>query len=136
MRIHSTSSMGLPRQVPEGAGVEILGRHFPAGTVLSVPAYSIHHSKEIWGADADSFVPERWDTERLTDRQKAAFIPFSYGPRACVGRNVAEMELALIVSTVFRRYDFVLHQDIMTCREGFLRKPDGLDVGMKMRVQA
>lgn len=136
MRIHSTSSMGLPREVPPGPGVTVLGHHFPAGTVLSVPAYSIHHSKEVWGRDADSFVPERWEADRLTDRQKAAFIPFSYGPRACVGRNVAEMELALIISTVFRRYDFELHQDIMTTREGFLRKPDGLNVGMKMRVTA
>lgn len=133
LRIHSTSSMGLPRLVPEGNGVDILGHHFPAGTVLSVPAYSIHHSKEIWGSDANNFVPERWDKARLTDRQKEAFIPFSYGPRACVGRNVAEMELALSVATVFRRYEFKLYQDDMQTREGFLRKPVGLMVGMKKR---
>jgi benzoate 4-monooxygenase len=66
-------------------------------------------------------------------RQKSAFIPFSYGPRACVGRNVAEMELALIVSTVFRRYEFELLQDHLETREGFLRKPLGLKVGMRKR---
>jgi benzoate 4-monooxygenase len=66
LRIHSTSSLGLPRLVPgaspenpEPKGVEILGYHFPPGTVLSVPAYTIHHSKEIWGKDADEFRPER-----------------------------------------------------------------------------
>ncbi|KAK5256845.1 hypothetical protein LTR16_002256, partial [Cryomyces antarcticus] len=102
MRIHSTSSLGLPRVVPAGPGIDLCGHHFPQETVLSVPAYTIHHSKEIWGNDADEFRPERW--ENATEKQKAAFIPFSYGPRACVGRNVAEMEMALIVSTVFRRY--------------------------------
>lgn len=127
--------MGLPREIPSpGPGATILGKHFPAGTVLSVPAYTIHHSKAVWGADADAFVPERWEAGRLTERQKAAFIPFSYGPRACVGRNVAEMELALIVSTVMRRYEFKLMQGDMTTREGFLRKPDGLDVGLRLRV--
>ena len=131
MRIHSTSSLGLPRVVPPGPGVNILGTHFPAGTTLSVPAYTIHHSKEIWGPDADQFRPERWFN--VTDRQKGAFIPFSYGPRACVGRNVAEMELALIVATVFRNYEFVLRQGDMETREGFLRKPLGLEVGMKRR---
>ena len=131
MRIHSTSSLGLPRVVPPGPGVELCGHHFPQATVLSVPAYTMHHSKKIWGPDADEFVPERW--EKVTEAQKAAFIPFSYGPRACVGRNVAEMELALIVSTVFRRYEFELYQDELQTREGFLRKPLGCDVGMRRR---
>jgi benzoate 4-monooxygenase len=133
MRIHSTSSLGLPRMIPPGPGITLCGHHFPQGTVLSVPAYTIHHSKEIWGPDADEFRPERWAT--VSERQKAAFIPFSYGPRACVGRNVAEMELALIVSTAFRRYEFELRQDGMETREGFLRKPLGLEVGMRRRTK-
>jgi benzoate 4-monooxygenase len=132
MRIHSTSSLGLPRLIPPGPGITLLGHHFPQGTVLSVPAYTIHHSTEIWGDDADEFRPERW--ESVTEKQKAAFIPFSYGPRACVGRNVAEMELALIVGTVFRRYEFELRQQGLETREGFLRKPLGLEVGMRRRV--
>jgi benzoate 4-monooxygenase len=133
MRIHSTSSLGLPRVVPPGPGITLHGHHFPQGTVLSVPAYTIHHSKEIWGQDADTFKPERW--ENATQKQKDAFIPFSYGPRSCVGRNVAEMELALIVSTVFRRYDFELRQGEMETREGFLRKPLALQVGMRRRKE-
>jgi benzoate 4-monooxygenase len=60
MRIHSTSSLGLPRVVPPG-GADVCGRHFPGDTVLSVPAYTMHHSKAIWGSDADEFVPERWE---------------------------------------------------------------------------
>jgi benzoate 4-monooxygenase len=131
MRIHSTSSLGLPRLIPPGPGVTLNGHHFPQGIVLSVPAYTIHHSTKIWGQDADVYRPERWET--ASEEQKAAFIPFSYGPRACVGRNVAEMELALIVATVFRRYEFVLMQEGMQTREGFLRKPLGLMVGMKKR---
>jgi len=142
LRIHSTSSLGLPRLTPMAAPgqpspapIEILGHKFPPGTSLSVPSYTIHHSKAIWGGDADEFVPDRWDS--ITDQQKNAFIPFSHGPRACVGRNVAEMELTCIVATVFRNFEFEMQQRIgpLATREGFLRKPLGLQVGIKRRVQ-
>jgi cytochrome P450 len=138
MRIHSTSSLGLPRQIPANSPpIEISGHTFHPGDILSVPSYTIHHSTEIWGRDAEAFVPERWAPERLTARQKAAFIPFSTGPRACVGRNVAEMELTNIVGAVFRNFEFVIEQQHpMETREGFLRKPLGLDVGIKRRVHA
>jgi benzoate 4-monooxygenase len=135
LRHHSTSGIGLPRQVPaDSPGVTIRGHHFPPGTVLSVPTYTIHHSKEIWGSDADEFRPERW--ENATVRQKNAFIPFSYGPRGCVGRNVAEMEMKMIVATWARRYDVQLRQDHMETREGFLRKPLALEIGLKKRASA
>ena len=141
MRIHSTSSLGLPRLVPAATPenpnpqpIEILGYSFPPGTALSVPSYTIHHSTEIWGADADDFVPERWSEKRLTARQKEAFIPFSTGPRACVGRNVAEMELKCMVGTVFRNFEFRdEHDGPMETREGFLRKPLGYNVGLRLR---
>ena len=66
LRIHSTSSQGLPRVVPPGSGVDVSGHHFPQGVVLSVPAYVMHHSQEIWGPDADEYRPERW--EKVTER--------------------------------------------------------------------
>lgn len=130
MRIHSTSSLGLPRVVV-GDGIRLHGHFFKSGTVLSVPAYTIHHMKEVWGMDADEFRPERWTV--LTERQKNAFIPFSYGPRACVGRNLALMEMALITSIVFRNFEFELLQNTLQTREGFLRKPVSLKVGIRKR---
>jgi len=45
------------------------------------------------------------------------------------------MELSLIVSTVFRRYEFEPYQKTLETREGFLRKPLGFDVGMRRRKQ-
>ncbi|KAI1184949.1 cytochrome P450 [Nemania serpens] len=133
LRIHSTSGIGLPRQIPQDSpGIHLHSYYFPAGTVLSVPTYSIHHSKEIWGADADEFRPERW--EEATPRQRNAFIPFSHGPRSCVGRNVAEMEMKMIAATWLRRYDVFLRQEVMETREGFLRKPLALEIGFKRRA--
>ena len=107
--VDEPNGIGLPRQIPaDSPGVTIRGQYYPPGTVLSVPTYTIHHSKEIWGPDADEFRPERWiENGGLTDRQKNAFIPFSYGPRACVGRNVAEMEMKMIAATITSMVDGV-----------------------------
>lgn len=80
----------------------------------------------MWGEDADEFRPERWFEEERKDGIQRTFNPFSFGPRwiststaffgwkltrfcrACVGRNLASMELFLIISSVFRRYHIVL----------------------------
>lgn len=131
MRLHSTSAIGLPRIVTAKHGVGYGDDHFPEGTVLSVPSFTIHHDSDIWGADVEEFKPERWT--HLSSRQKIGFNPFSYGPRACVGQNVALMELSLIVGTAFRRYDFTLYQTSLESHEGFSKKPDECWVGIKRR---
>lgn len=96
LRLHSTSSMGLPRLVPEG-GLEVCGRWYPEGTVLSVPSYTIHRDAEVWGTDFEEYRygsspirdtwtdscqrrPERWLEGPQVHIQKT-FNPFSYGPR-------------------------------------------------------
>jgi len=133
LRIHSTSAIGLPRVAPEG-GLTIDGIHFPQGAVLSVPTYTIHRDKQAWGDDVDVFRPERWFERDHATIQKA-FNPFSFGPRACVGRNLASMELLIIVSSILRRYHFVLAEpdEPLATREGFLRKPVECRVGIKRR---
>ncbi|CRG86957.1 hypothetical protein PISL3812_03970 [Talaromyces islandicus] len=128
LRHHSMIGFGLPRQ-QEGSvssstldnGLTFQGHYFPPGTVLSVPAYTVHHSEEIWGPDAYEFNPERWDN--VTERQKNAFMPFSIGPRACIGRNLAEMEMRIVVATVFRRYDIKIYKDNLDTWEALLRRP-------------
>ncbi|BGP40305.1 hypothetical protein JCM10450v2_004286 [Rhodotorula kratochvilovae] len=134
LRLHSTSGMGLPRLMTQDTAV--CGEVFPAGTILSVPSYSIHRIKEIWGDDAESYRPERWlvSEEKTRELEKALNI-FSYGPRSCVGRNVAMMELFCFIATLNFRYDFVLAEPEkgMPCVEGFLRKPTGVLMGIKKR---
>lgn len=82
-----------------------------------MPTYSLHRDKEVWGEDAEVFRPERW-IEAMEEGEGAsggvpnkfqkAFNPFSFGPRACVGRNLASMELLMIIGALLRRYEFVL----------------------------
>ena len=134
IRLHSTSGIGLPRVAPQG-GLEILGKTFPEGTVLSVPSYTIHRDTAVWGDDPDAFRPERW-FEQDNDAIQKTFNPFSFGPRyvtflaceetfsnlwcrACVGRNLASMELLIIISSILRHYSFVLEEPEKPVRVGF-----------------
>ncbi|KAG7527828.1 hypothetical protein FFLO_06571 [Filobasidium floriforme] len=133
LRLHSTSAIGLPRIVPEGGAV-VCDEFFPEGMTLSVPAYTVHRDPVVWGEDADAYRPERW-FEQDKAAMNASFIPFSFGPRSCVGRNLASMELLLIISSTVQRYSLTpVHPgQALDTAEGFLRKPTGYLVKMKRR---
>lgn len=132
LRRHSTSGMGLPRIMTEDTVV--CGEVFKAGTILSVPSYTIHHLDSVWG-DPWVYRPERWLEEGGKELEKALNV-FSFGPRSCVGRNVAMMELLIFISTLLYRYDFKLVDPEpleLEVSEGFLRKPLGCKMGIKRR---
>ncbi|GBE80243.1 Benzoate 4-monooxygenase [Sparassis crispa] len=133
LRILTAVGFGLGRVVPEG-GITVLGHTFSAGTEISVPLYSMHHSEEVWGADVEEYRPERWlDAEKRGELMKV-FNPFSLGPRACIGRNVALQELTLVLAAVFRRYDIVLQPGReFGVHDNFVRKPHECVVGIKRR---
>ena len=59
MRIHPGVGFPLERYVPKG-GANVLGVHLKEGTIVSISAPVVHANKEVYGADADEFLPERW----------------------------------------------------------------------------
>jgi cytochrome P450 len=103
----------LPRQVLSG-GMEIDGKHIPAGVDVGVPIYAIQHNPEYYPRPFD-YLPERWLSDpsanplhsRLADAQ-SAFNPFSIGPRGCIGKGLAYVELTVTIARVLYLYDFRL----------------------------
>nr|AHK06533.1 putative cytochrome P450 [Puccinia horiana] len=99
LRIHSTSSIGLPRIMPET--ISFKGHVLPKGLVCSVPTFDVHHDPDVWGDPDDGVIlspQEDW-----------------------FGSLCAQM----ITSTIFKRYEFALldpNLDELETREGFLRK--------------
>lgn len=134
LRMHSTSSMGLPRIMND---CEFKGERIKAGMECSVPAYTIHHLESVWG-DPFTYRPERWQGSDAKQLEKS-FVPFSVGPRSCVGRNLAMMELLKFMSSLFYRYQFALadpNQTKLATSEGFLRKPLESMIKIKRRTPA
>ena len=66
----------------------------PAGTDIYISPYILHRTAEYW-PEPERFDPERFAEDRLTDDEQAAFIPFSLGPRRCIGEYFAMMEMKL-----------------------------------------
>ncbi|KAL1880980.1 hypothetical protein Plec18167_003520 [Paecilomyces lecythidis] len=133
LRLRTTVSVGLPRVVPP-EGATVCGRFFRGGTVLSTPTYTTHRDTRVWGADALEFRPERWFSPNRADLENN-FLGFSYGPRACIGRNVAFMELKKTVATIFRRFNYrhIYPEKETYIREGFHLKCQQLPVFISRR---
>lgn len=59
----------------------------------------------VWGPDATEFKPERWlDSGKLTSVSAFQFVAFNAGPRLCLGKNLAMLEMKLIVATLLSKY--------------------------------
>jgi len=62
-----------------------LGEYFvPAGTEIYVPPYFIQRHPDLW-EEPDRFNPDRFRPENSQHRHRLATIPFSAGPRNCIG---------------------------------------------------
>lgn len=102
----------LFREVAPGSGISIDGHFFAPGTDVGTSIYSIHRNPAYF-ARPHAFVPERWlvldenDKEETEARriQHQAMHAFSSGPRGCVGKSMALVELMLAMATVLWNFD-------------------------------
>jgi len=101
----------------------------PAGATVAVATFKLHRNEKIY-PNPTKFNPDNFLPERQANRHYYAFVPFSAGPRSCVGRKYAMLKLKILLSTILRNYkvysdlkedDFKLQADIILKREeGFM----------------
>jgi len=75
----------------------------PAGTGIIINLLSMSNDPKIWG-DPDVVRPERWFSENITKEQRTAWMPFSNGPRICIGMNFSLMEQKIFVVYLLKRF--------------------------------
>jgi cytochrome P450 len=89
--------------------VELGGVSYPAGVLLMLPLLCVHHDKDVWGADAAVFRPERFaEGISRASADAPAFFPFGWGPRICVGQNFALLEAKMGLAMILQRFSFDL----------------------------
>ncbi|KAL3519813.1 hypothetical protein ACH5RR_017962 [Cinchona calisaya] len=84
------------------------GTLVPAGSTVTYSIYSMGRMKSIWGEDCMEFKPERWLStggdrfEQPKDVYK--FVAFNGGPRTCLGKDLAYLQMKSVASAVLLRY--------------------------------
>jgi cytochrome P450 len=121
-----------------------LGEYYvPAGTEVYIPPYFIQRHPALW-ENPDGFDPDRFRHQKQTERQRLGMIPFSVGPRNCIGAHFARIEMQIHLMTIasalrlrYRqsqpieldagvnlrsKYDFIMYPEVKT-RPGWAGKP-------------
>lgn len=81
-----------------------LGKYtIPAGCGVLISPFATHRLPGIY-PDPEKFDPDRFLVDRVESRHQFAFIPFSAGPRNCIGHKFALIEMKTVISTVLRNY--------------------------------
>ncbi|KAK7506002.1 hypothetical protein BaRGS_00002724, partial [Batillaria attramentaria] len=81
---------------------EIDGHTVPAGCIVNIGIYDVHHNPTVWDHSME-FHPERFREENISARSPFAFIPFSAGPRNCMGQNFAMNEIKLVLARMLHK---------------------------------
>ncbi|HET6343153.1 MAG TPA: cytochrome P450 [Gemmatimonadota bacterium] len=103
---------------------EILGWPVPAGTTLFVFPWVLHRHPRLY-PDPLRFDPDRWTDDFRRELPRLGYLPFGSGPRMCIGREFARMELVLIVATIARRFRLVWGPERPTPMASITLRPTG-----------
>ena len=112
-----------------------LGEYFlPADSEVYVSPYFINRNPKLW-EDPERFIPERFEPENLKRRHRLAAIPFSAGPRNCIGARFArtEMEIHLLLIAKSLRLRFAYSDPIELDANVNLRSKHDLIMTPEMR---
>lgn len=83
----------------------------PKGANVFVPIYTISRTAKYF-EDPEEFKPERFLDERSRDKKNPfTYIPFSAGPRNCIGQKFAMYEIKSIISKILRNFEVSLTKE-------------------------
>ncbi|KAL7238919.1 hypothetical protein ACSBR2_004920 [Camellia fascicularis] len=83
------------------------GTFVPAGSSVTYSIYSAGRMKSTWGEDCLEFKPERWlstDGKRFVTHDPFKFVAFNAGPRMCLGRDLAYLQMKSVAAAVLLRH--------------------------------
>jgi cytochrome P450 len=103
LRMYSPAYQSMRHAVID---TEIGGHAVAANSDILFNSFLLHRHPEFWD-EPERFDPTRFTPERIAARPKHAYIPFSTGPRSCIGKHFALTELTLALATIGRGHRLV-----------------------------
>jgi cytochrome P450 len=100
----------LSREVLDG-GTTIDGRYFPKGSLIGTAIWSMQYNADYY-PEPFQFRPERWmageadSTDASVSLAESAFCAFSTGSRGCVGKNMAWLEMRIVLAKLLMTFEF------------------------------
>jgi cytochrome P450 len=89
------------------APVTLGGIEFAKGSIIVIPIYVVHRHRLLW-RDPLRFDPSRFTPEAKAKRHRCTYMPFSTGPRSCIGAPFAFAEAKTMLATLLPRASFEL----------------------------
>ncbi|GLT31180.1 hypothetical protein SLA2020_059340 [Shorea laevis] len=106
LRLYSPAP-NAQRQAREDIRVDDLV--IPNGTNMWIDVVAMHHDPALWGADVNEFRPERFKDDIHGEcKHKMGFLPFGFGGRMCVGRNLTTTEYKVVLTLILSRFSVSL----------------------------
>ncbi|XP_053561355.1 ultra-long-chain fatty acid omega-hydroxylase-like [Bombina bombina] len=109
------------------------GKVIPKGNICAISIYGTHHNPTVW-PNPQVYDPYRFDPEKFQERSSHAFIPFSAGPRNCIGQNFAMAEMRVVLALTLLHFNVTLDQT-----KSVRRKPELIlraEGGLWLQVEA
>ncbi|CAG4951273.1 unnamed protein product [Parnassius apollo] len=94
----------ISRQINEE--VQLSNYTVPTGTICNIHIYDLHRRENLF-PNPSVFDPDRFLPENMAKRHCYAYIPFSAGPRNCIGQKFAMMQMKLFVSEILRNFKLI-----------------------------
>ncbi|XP_069680217.1 cytochrome P450 4C1-like [Periplaneta americana] len=101
LRLYPSVPM-IARLVPHD--FELGSYKIPAGANIFVPIYHFHLDPNIF-PNPKEFNPDNFLPEKVVSRHPYSYVPFSAGPRNCIGQKFAMLEMKMVLSSVLRHYE-------------------------------
>ncbi|TFK52929.1 cytochrome P450 [Heliocybe sulcata] len=124
LRLFPPVPSGMTRCTPQ-EGMMIAGKWIPGDVDVWTPTYTIFRDERCFMKPYE-FIPERWSSQPELVRRKDAFVPFSTGAYNCAGKQLAMMELRLMLVLLVKTFDIRVENN--QAIELFTNKPRHRDI--------
>ncbi|WQF82089.1 Putative cytochrome P450 [Colletotrichum destructivum] len=141
LRLNPPAPNLFARVAPSPGGKVVDGTWVPPGAEMTSNANVVQRDPRLYAPDPEAFRPERWlgeedggdaSKEVIGEMDACAFV-FGIGPRVCLGKDVAIMELYKLVPEIVRRFDFEVIREGKYVVAGGVAYNEGFEVQLRLR---